>query len=204
MKLSKRSHYALRALVDLGIAQALGHPLVRIGDLAEKEALPLKFLEQIFLQLKQAGYLDSKRGSQGGYFLALPAEEIRMGDVLRLLDGPLAPISCVSRSAYLPCSCPDEASCGVHALMLEVSRAIAGVLDRVTLADTVKKSLRKIRRNKTTVPFVKMVLRRSPLKRKPAPKRAVPKRSVQKRSVGKTAGGVRKRKKPSLTSKQIR
>jgi Rrf2 family protein len=204
MKLSKRSHYALRALVDLGIAQALGHPLVRIGDLAEKENLPLKFLEQIFLQLKQAGYLDSKRGSLGGYFLALPAEEIRMGDVLRLLDGPLAPIPCVSRTAYAPCSCPDEASCGVHALMTEVFRAVTGVLDRVTLADTVKKSIRKIRRNKTAVPFVKMVLRRSPRKRKPARKTAVPKRCAKKRSVGKPANGARKRTKSGSTSKQIR
>ena len=194
MQLSKRTHYALRALVDLGIAQALRHPLVRIGDLADKEALPLKFLEQIFLQLKQAGYIDSKRGSQGGYFLALPAAEIRMGDVLRLFEGALAPLPCVSRTAYAPCSCPDEASCGTHALMGEVYRAISAVLDRTTLADTVKKSLRKIRRNKTAVPFVKMVLRRSPRKRKPAAKTTAKGRGGAKRRVArKPASGAKKR-----------
>ncbi|MDD5350011.1 MAG: Rrf2 family transcriptional regulator [Chthoniobacteraceae bacterium] len=205
MQLSKRSHYALRALVDLGIAQALGHPLVRAADLAEKEKLPLKFLEQIFLQLKQAGYLDSKRGSQGGYFLALPAGEIRMGAVLRLLEGPLAPLPCVSRTAYAPCTCPDEASCGVHALMTEISRAITGVLDQTTLADTVKKSLRKIRRNKTDVPFVKMVLRRSPRKRKPAAKtvRAATGRGGKRRA-GKPVAGAKKRSRPGPTSKQNR
>ncbi|MEI6560574.1 MAG: Rrf2 family transcriptional regulator [Verrucomicrobiota bacterium] len=169
MKVSKRCHYALRALVDLGLAAALGHPLVQINDLAQKEDLPVKFLEQIFQQLKQAGWIESKRGKQGGYFLAVPAVDILFGDVIRLLDGPLAPIPCVSRTAYAPCSCPDEAHCGVHALMAEVHRAITGVLDRVTLADTVKTTLRKIRRNKAAVPFVKMVMRRSP--RKPAAKK---------------------------------
>jgi len=171
MQLSKRSHYALRAMVDLGIAQTVKRPLVRIGDLAEKENLPLAFLEQIFLQLKQAGYLDSKRGSQGGYFLAIPATEISVSDILHLFEGSLAPLPCVSRSAYTACSCPDESSCGTHILMAEVARAIAGVLDRVTLADVVKKSLRRVRRNKIAVPFVKMVLRRTPRKRKPAVKR---------------------------------
>lgn len=194
MQLSKRTHYALRALVDLGIAQVLKNPLVRIGDLAEKEALPLKFLEQIFLQLKQAGYIDSKRGSQGGYFLALPAAEIRMGDILRLLEGPLAPLPCVSRSGYAPCTCPDEASCGVHALMGEVSRAVSAVLDRTTLADTVKKSLRKIRRNETAVPFVKMVLRRSPRKRKPAAKTSAKGRGgAKRRTARKTRAAAKKR-----------
>ena len=164
MKVSKRCHYALRALVDMGMAEALGHPLVRIGDLAQKENLPVKFLEQIFLQLRDAGFLESKRGKQGGYLLAVPASNIRFGDIIRLLDGSLAPIPCVSRTAYEPCSCPDETHCGVHALMAEVHRVVTGVLDRVTLADIVKATLRKIRRNKVTVPFVKMVQRRSPRK----------------------------------------
>jgi len=164
MKVSKRCQYALRALIDLGIAQTLGHPLVRIGDLAQKENIPLKFLEQIFLQLKEAGYIESKRGKQGGYFLAVPAVEISFGDVIRRIDGSLAPIACVSRSAYEPCSCPDEMYCGLHALMGEVHLAITGVLDGVTLADTIKTTLRKIRRNKAMIPFVKMVTRRSPRK----------------------------------------
>ena len=159
MKLSKRSQYALRALVNLGIAQILGQPLVRIGDLAEKENLPLKFLEQIFLQLKQAGYIESKRGKQGGYLLAKPAAEIHFSEVILLLDGPLTPGEYAEPSDPYPC--PDDAYCGVHALMAQVNRAIAGVLDRLTLADTIKTTLRKIRRNKATVPFVKMLMRRS-------------------------------------------
>lgn len=150
--------------MDLGVAQTLGHPLVRIGDLAQKENIPLKFLEQIFLQLKEAGYIESKRGKQGGYFLAVPAAEIAFGDVIRRIDGSLAPIACVSRSAYESCSCHDEMYCGLHALMAEVHRAITGVLDGVTLADTIKATLRKIRRNKAVIPFVKMVTRRSPRK----------------------------------------
>jgi len=201
MKVSKRCHYALRALVDMGMAAALGHPLVRIGDLAQKENLPLKFLEQIFLQLKEAGWIDSKRGKQGGYFLAVPASDILFGDVIRLLDGALAPIPCVSRSAYEPCSCPDEAHCGVHALMAEVHRAITEVLDRVTLADTVKKTLRKIRRNKAAIPFVKMVLRRAP--RKPV-RKAVKKKTAPTSVRNKPASRVKSRAKTSSTRKQIR
>lgn len=112
MKISKRCHYALRALVDLGIASALGHPLVQIGDLAQKENLPVKFLEQIFLQLREAGWIQSRRGKQGGYFLAVPAAEILFGNVIRLLDGPLAPLACVSRSGYEPCSCPMKPIAG--------------------------------------------------------------------------------------------
>jgi len=202
MKVSKRCHYALRALVDMGMAAALGHPLVRIGDLAQKENLPVKFLEQIFLQLKEAGWIDSKRGKQGGYFLAVPASEILFGDVIRLLDGALAPIPCVSRSAYEPCSCPDEAHCGVHALMAEVHRAITEVLDRVTLADTVKKTLRKIRRNKVAIPFVKMVLRRAP--RKPVQKAKKTARTVARGVRSKTASRVKKRAKTGSSRKQIR
>ena len=196
MKVSKRCHYALRALVDLGLAAALGHPLVQINDLAGKEAIPVKFLEQIFLQLRQAGWIESKRGKQGGYLLAVPASEILFGDVIRLLDGPLAPIPCVSRTGYAPCSCPDEAHCGIHALMAEVHRAITGVLDRVTVADTVKKTLRKIRRNKVTVPFVKMVMRRSPRKQAAKSKPAAPPR--------KTVSRGKSRRKTSPARKQIR
>ncbi|MEI7957769.1 MAG: Rrf2 family transcriptional regulator [Verrucomicrobiota bacterium] len=203
MKVSKRCHYALRALVDMGMAAVLGHPLVRIADLAQKENLPLKFLEQIFLQLKEVGWIESKRGKQGGYFLAVPASDILFGDVIRLLDGPLAPIPCVSRSAYQPCSCPDETHCGIHALMAEVHRAITDVLDRVTLADTVKKTLRKIRRNKAAIPFVKMVLRRAPRKVVKKVKDAPPS-TVHGRARSKTASRVKSRAKTSLTRKQIR
>ncbi len=153
MRLTKRGEYALRALIDLGIAQALGRPLVQIGEIAKKENIPVKFLEAILVQLKEAGYLDSKRGKKGGYFLAKPMDTITIGDVVRKLEGPLAPIACVSQNFYERCSCPDEAHCGLRMLMMDVRNAIANILDRYTLGQTVEVTLRKIRRDGAALPF---------------------------------------------------
>src|ERR1700743_1904205 len=153
MKLSKRGEYALRALIDFGIAYELGRPLLKIGELVEKERLPVKFLEQILTQLRGAGYIETKRAKAGGYFLAKPTKEISLGRVIRLIDGPLAPISCVSVTAYERCTCPDEAHCGLRMLMLDVRNAIAGILDRYTLADIVEITLRKMRRDGVPLPF---------------------------------------------------
>ena len=184
----------------------MGHPLVQIADLAEKENLPVQFLEQILRQLKTAGYIESKRGKEGGYLLALPASEIHFGEIIRLLDGPLAPIPCVSRTAYEPCSCPDETYCGVHGVMAEVYRAITGVLDRVTLADTVRSTLRKIRRNKAAIPFVKMVMRRSPRKaaRKPVQKKTALRAGRGKVGTKSPAAKTKMRAKTVSTRKQMR
>jgi len=154
MKLSKRGEYALRALIDFGIAHELGRPLLKIGELVEKERLPVKFLEQILTQLRGAGYIETKRGKAGGYFLARPAKEISLGHVIRLIDGPLAPISCVSVTAYEKCTCPDEAHCGLRMLMLDVRNAIAKILDRYVLADVVEITLRKMRRDGVPIPFM--------------------------------------------------
>lgn len=153
MKLTKRSEYALRALIDLGIAQEVGRNMVRIAELAEKENIPIKFLEAILVQLKQAGYLKSKRGNQGGYWLSRPMEAIIIGNVVRELDGPLAPIPCVSQNFYERCSCPDENHCGLRMLMLDVRNAIAEILDRYTLAQIVEVTLRKLRRDGQPLPF---------------------------------------------------
>jgi Rrf2 family protein len=158
MNLSKRSEYALRALIDLGIARELGRPILQVSELAGKEKLPVKFLEQILTQLRGAGYVETKRGKLGGYSLAKSADRIKIGAVIRLLDGPLAPIPCVSRTAYQRCSCPDEAHCGLRMLMLDVRNAIARVLDRVTLEQVVEITLRKMRRDKITVPFASQAL----------------------------------------------
>ncbi|MDW8343776.1 MAG: Rrf2 family transcriptional regulator [Verrucomicrobiae bacterium] len=154
MKLSKRGEYALRALIDIGLAHALGKTLVSSSELAKQERIPVKFLEAILLELKQAGYLHSKRGAQGGYFLAQPMHRIKIGDVVRRIEGPLAPIRCASVTAYEKCSCPDEAHCGLRLLMVDVRNAIANILDRYTLADTVEVTLRKLRRDKAPLPFV--------------------------------------------------
>src|SRR5215472_8590307 len=154
MKLSKRGEYALRALIDLGIASELGWPMLQISELAAKEKLPIKFLEQIFTQLKSAGYVASRRGKFGGYSLSRPMNRIKFGEVIRLIDGPLAPIRCVSQMSYERCSCPDEAHCGLRMLMFNVRNAISTILDRCTLEDIVEITLRKYRRDKVMPPFV--------------------------------------------------
>ena len=112
-----------------------GDSLIQIKEIAEREHIPAKFLEQILLSLKNAGLLHSKMGVGGGYYLAKPASEISLGHIVRVLDGPLAPINCVSQLAYEPCGCPDEETCGLRLVMLDVRNAISDILDNTTLAD---------------------------------------------------------------------
>ncbi len=153
MKLSKRGEYALRTLINLGIAASVGRSLVRVTELAEAEGLPVKFLEQVMQQLREAGFVGSERGKHGGYRLAKSAARITIGQVVRLIDGPLAPIGCVSQTAYEKCSCPDEAHCGLRMLMLDVRNAIAAILDRYTLADVVEVTTRKMIASGVPLPF---------------------------------------------------
>src|SRR2546428_1732444 len=125
MKLSNRGEFALRGLIEFGIASELGLPMLQASELAAKEKLPVKFLEQILTQLKAAGYVESKRGKLGGYSLAKRMDRVRFGAVIRLIDGPLAPIRCVSQTAYVRCSCPDEVHCALRLLMPDVRTATA-------------------------------------------------------------------------------
>src|ERR1700721_2567948 len=120
--------------------------MLQVSELAAKEDLPIKFLEQILMQLKAAGYLESRRGKHGGYLLARPPENISIGQVARLIDGPLAPIACVSQTAYARCPCPDEEHCGLRMLMLDVRNAISNVLDKYTLQDSVDITLHKMKK----------------------------------------------------------
>lgn len=138
MKLSKRGEYGLRAMIDLATWEAQ-NGVVQIKEIAEREQIPAKFLEQILLTLKNAGLLQSKMGMGGGYRLARPAEQISLGHIVRVLDGPLAPVRCVSQLAYEPCGCPDEPTCGLRMVMGDVRNAIAGVLDHTTLAEVTKR-----------------------------------------------------------------
>jgi Rrf2 family protein len=147
MKLSKRGEYGLRAMIDLADWMSESE-VIQIKDIAAREQIPVKFLEQILLTLKNAGLLQSKMGTGGGYHLARPADEITLGQIIRILDGPLAPIRCVSKMAYEPCGCPDEQTCGLRIAMLDVRNAIAGILDNTTLAD-VTSSVHQARLNKT-------------------------------------------------------
>lgn len=138
MKLSKRGEYGLRAMVTLA-SQPPAKGLVQARAIAEREQIPVKFLEQILLTLKNAGLLGSRSGAGGGYYLARPATQITLGQIVRVLDGPLAPIRCVSKVAYEPCACPDESSCGLRLVMLDVRNAISDILDRTTLADVAQR-----------------------------------------------------------------
>jgi len=134
MRLSKRGEYGLRAMIDLA---SLGSDVrvVQIKEIAERERIPIKFLEQILLTLKNAGLLRSKMGVGGGYYLAKPGDQITLGQIIRILDGPLAPVTCVSQMSYEPCGCPDESVCALRLVMLDVRNALSGILDQTTLAD---------------------------------------------------------------------
>lgn len=153
MHLSKKAEYALRATIHLGIATELGLATVPGADLAEANRLPLKFVERILQELREAGIVETRRGKFGGYALAKSAESIRVGDLVRLMDGRLAPICCASETAYQRCTCPDEDHCGLRMLMIDVRNAIANILDRYTLAQVVEVTLRKMRRDGIDPPF---------------------------------------------------
>ncbi|TVR48096.1 MAG: Rrf2 family transcriptional regulator [Puniceicoccaceae bacterium] len=153
MKLSKKGEYTLRALIDLGIAQSMGRDFIQVSELARQEELPVKFLEQILLDLRRAGIITTKRGKYGGYAIARPLGTIVVGDVIRLIDGPLAPISCVSQSAYQRCTCPDEDHCGLRLLMMDVRNAVSNILDRYSLEDIVGVTMKNMKRDGVPIPF---------------------------------------------------
>ena len=121
----------MRALVSLALNYKKG--LRQIQDIVREEAIPQKFLEQILLTLKNAGFIESKRGIGGGYLLSRPPDKISLGEVIRLIDGPLAPLGCVGRNADV--NCPKEIMCGIRSVMLDVRNATTEILDRVTLED---------------------------------------------------------------------
>jgi Rrf2 family protein len=132
--LSKKAKYGLKALLYLADRPA-DQPAL-IAEIAAHERIPKKFLDMILLEMRNAGFLLSRKGKGGGYALALPAERIIIGTIIRLLDGPLAPVSCVSKTAYRPCDdCNSESACRVRNLMGRVRDAIADILDSTTLAD---------------------------------------------------------------------
>lgn len=147
MKLTKRGEYALRTLIRLGIAERMNEGVISVSTLAQQEHLPSKFLEAILFELRGAGYVESVRGKYGGARLARPMKSIKMGDVVRLIDGKLAPIGCASETEYEKCSCPDEVHCGLRMLMIDVRNAIANILDRYSLEHVVEVTLRKQERD---------------------------------------------------------
>lgn len=132
--LTMKGKYGLKALINLA-----GRPegtLAQSLDIAETEGMSKKFLDTILGDLRNAGFVATRKGRNGGYMLARPADQVMVGHVLRVLEGPLAPIPCASRTGYVPCQdCKDETRCAVRLTMLEVREAIVSVLDSKSLAD---------------------------------------------------------------------
>jgi len=136
--LSKKTQYTLRALYHLAGKYQQGPVL--ISQLAREEAIPLKFLQQILLQLKKERLVDSRMGRGGGYFLVRPPDEISVGSIIRRMEGPLAALPCASETAFRKCDeCVDAATCVTRAIMREVRDAAADILDGITLADASRK-----------------------------------------------------------------
>jgi Rrf2 family protein len=135
VRISRKAEYALRALVALA---RHGRPL-QIGELSRVENIPVKFLEQILLTLRNDGLLASKRGVGGGYTLRQPAGKIPVGDVVRALDGPVAPLPCAAITGNdVPCSCPDPRTCPIRILMTQLHGEMNAFLDARTIDDLAK------------------------------------------------------------------
>lgn len=131
--LTNKGKYGLKALVYLSNLET--DELALVSEIAAARAIPRKFLETIMSDLRNAGFISSRKGKSGGYRLARPATEIKIGSVIRALDGPLAPIPCASQSRYQKCEDCDESLCEVRRIMIDVRQAICDVLDHRTLAE---------------------------------------------------------------------
>jgi Rrf2 family protein len=131
--LSSRARYATRAILDLSLLADQGP--IQIHDIAERQNIPVKFLQQILVALKMTGFVQSRKGPGGGYSLAMSPKEITLGAVLRAMDGPIAPISCVSVTKFSECGCPDPEVCSLRMAFKDVRNVMSEVLDRTTFAD---------------------------------------------------------------------
>lgn len=140
MKLSVRGEYALRALLVLARDFQEDDSVVRIQEISDRQNIPKRFLEQILNDLKSARVVESKRGVAGGYRLRRPPQHITLAEIVRHIEGPLAPVSCVSERFYEKCSCPDETRCAIREIMREVRDNIVAVMERTSLADLAERS----------------------------------------------------------------
>ena len=150
--ISKKTKYALKGLLYL--ARRYGQGPILISDLARDERIPKKFLELILLSLKNNGVLQSRKGKGGGYYLGKPPREISVGNVIRILEGPLAPVPCVSESSYAKCQeCLDERTCGIRLVMKDVRDALTNVLDKTSLADMLEREEKATKKEKGILDF---------------------------------------------------
>ncbi|MFQ5960886.1 MAG: RrF2 family transcriptional regulator [Candidatus Methylomirabilales bacterium] len=140
MKISTKGDYATRAVQELALHYNKG-PL-RIEDIAQRQDIPVRYLEQLLLILKRGGYLESKRGVRGGYTLARAPYQITLGEIIRLMEGPPAPIYCVDPSSHEKCSV--EKSCGFQSVWAEVRDTIAEILDTVTFEEICRRAQLRI------------------------------------------------------------
>ncbi|MDF7777492.1 Rrf2 family transcriptional regulator [Sphingomonas sp. AOB5] len=139
--LTQRSRYALRAMLYLATQPADGKP-IPMNRIAAEANVPRKFLELILADLREAGFLHSHRGKMGGYLLSRATHLISLGEIIRVIEGPLALVPCVSRTQYRPCNdCKDEAACAIRAAMARVRDETARILDGTSLADAVAEDL---------------------------------------------------------------
>jgi len=150
--LSKKTIYAFKALIHLAGTPS-GQPVL-IADLARAENIPKKFLEFILLSLRKGGILQSRVGKGGGYTLALPANKISIGSVVRILEGDISPVQCLSTTNYARCEeCQDEATCGIRLTMADVNAALSSALDGLSLADMLERSENERNRRQNVVDF---------------------------------------------------
>jgi len=134
--LSQRTRYAIRALLHL--ADRHGQGPIQLAEIAERQNIPGKFLTVILSEMKRAGFVETMRGKEGGYWLSRAPTEITYGDIVRATRGSLALVPCAARLAYTPCEhCIDEAECRLRGVMLSVRDQTANILDRLSLAETV-------------------------------------------------------------------
>ena len=131
--LSSRARYATRAVLDLSLLADQGP--IQIQDIASRQNIPVKFLQQILVALKMTGFVQSRKGPGGGYSLAVPPQEITLGAVLRAMDGPIAPISCVSVTKFSECGCPNPEVCALRVAFKDVRNVMSEVLDQTTFAE---------------------------------------------------------------------
>jgi Rrf2 family protein len=139
MRVSHRCEYGLRALLEL--AKSSGEGPIRIEEIARRQTIPKQFLANLLVQLKRGRFVQSKKGPEGGYYLARPARQINVGEVLRFIDGPIAPIRCVSRT--LGERCEIGGRCGFFPLWRRVRDAVAEIVDHTTIADVVEEQERE-------------------------------------------------------------
>ena len=151
--ISKKTKYALKAAIYLARDYEKG-PIL-IADLARDEKIPKKFLELILLAMKNNGILMSKKGKSGGYYLAKSPRTVSMGQIVRIMEGTVAPVPCVSESCYEKCEeCENESTCGIRIVMKDVRDVIANILDNATLADVLEKIDMAQQKGRDTLNFV--------------------------------------------------